>query len=402
MYRMRTTPWYQRLPRLWQPCQAPWPGILWQVLLVVMVCRLGALGAPEHVGAAGRAPDPAPAQAMATGQVAFQRGDFEGAAASWRTAARLYANTKQPQAHSLALTHLARAYAALGHDDQAAQSLRTALQLAEEAGAPTQRVRILGELGTLALATGNVGEAERLVSDALTLAHALRQSELTATLLHTRGNLFMAQQQPHEALEVYRDSAALAQQAQQEGMRARALAHAALAATQTAQPHTATTLLDTALTHLRQAEASHDTAYDLLFIGRVYHRLAATDPALMLRAAKIFQEAADLAQTLQDPRALSYAWGYLGRLYEEERRYPEALELTRRAVLAAQQVQAPEALALWQWQTGRVLQALGDASTALEAYERALATIQPMRPALLRGAAHAPTGFRTSWGPPVF
>ena len=80
----------------------------------------------------------------------------------------------------------------------------------------------------------------------------------------------------------------------------------------------------------------------------------------MLRAAKVFQEAAALAQTLQDPRALSYAWGYLGRLYEEERRYQESLDLTRRAVLAAQQVYAPESLALWQWQTGRVLRALGD------------------------------------------
>src|SRR2546430_13243518 len=138
-----------------------------------------------------------------------------------------------------------------------------------------------------------------------------------------------------------------------------------MAATHTAQPHSATTLLDDALTHLRQAESSHDTAYDLLFIGRVYHRLTATDPTLVLRAATVFQEAADLAQTLQDSRALSYAWGYLGRLYEEERRYPEALELTRRAVLAAQQVQVPESLALWQGQTGRVLRALGDSSTAL-------------------------------------
>jgi CHAT domain-containing protein len=212
----------------------------------------------------------------------------------------------------------------------------------------------------------------------------------------------MAQQQPHEALEVYRDSAALAQQAQQESMRARALAHAALAATHTAQPHTATTLLDDALTHLRQAESSHDTAYDLLFIGRVYHRLAATDPALVLRAAEVFQEAAALAQTLLDPRAMSYAWGYLGRLYEEEHRYQEALELTRRAVLAAQQVHVPESLALWQWQTGRVFRALGDSLAALGAYERALATVQSMRSALLRGAERAPTGFRTSWGPLYF
>jgi len=398
---MRTIPWRHLISRVWQPCQASCSGTPRQVLLVVLVCGLGALGALGHVRAADRVPDPA-AQALAIGQAAFQRGDFESAATSWQAAARIAADTKQPQAHSRALTHLARAYTALGHYDQAAQSLHTALRLAEQAGELIQRARILGDLGTLAMATGNVVEAERLVSDALTLARALGQAELTATLLHTRGNLLMAQQQPYEAIEVYRDSAALAQQAQQEGMRARALAHAARAATYTAQPHTATTLLDDALTHLRQAESSHDTAYDLLFIGRVYHRLTATDPTLALRAATVFQEAAALAQTLQDPRALSYAWGYLGRLYEEERRYPEALELTRRAVLGAQQVQAPESLALWQWQTGRVLRAIGDSSAALEAYERALATVQSMRPALLRGAERTPTGFRTAWSPLYF
>ena len=92
---------------------------LWQVLLVALVCGLGALGALEHARACGvwqvGRPIQRPSQAMAKGLAAFQRGDFEGAAASWQAAARLYAETKQPQAHSLALTHLARAYAALGH-----------------------------------------------------------------------------------------------------------------------------------------------------------------------------------------------------------------------------------------------------------------------------------------------
>ena len=42
-----------------------------------------------------------------------------------------------------------------------------------------------------------------------------------------------------------------------------------------------------------------------------------------------------------DRRTSSYAWGYLGKLYEDERRYQEALQLTRRATFAAQQINAP-------------------------------------------------------------
>jgi hypothetical protein len=49
-----------------------------------------------------------------------------------------------------------------------------------------------------------------------------------------------------------------------------------------------------------------------------------------------------------DDRAASYAWGYLGGLYEDEQRFQEALQLTRRAREAAQRIHAPESLYRWQ------------------------------------------------------
>lgn len=381
-------------------------GAAWPVLLVTVAWSLGALSllwyAAPAWGATGSPPAGTPAPAMAQGLEAFQHGDLEGAATQWQEAARLATEARQPQAASSALLHLARAYEALGYYERAVQSLRTALRWAEDAGERTQQTRILAARGDIAVATGNVAEAERLLHDALALAHDLHDAGLTAALLHTRGNLLLAQQQPLEALEVYRTSAALAQQAQQRGMAARALAHAARAAEHAAQPQTAATLLDEASTQLRQAEPSHDTAYDWLVIGRAYHRLATTDPALVLRAAAVFTQAADLAQTLHDARALSYAWGYLGRLYEEARRDQEALDLTRRATLAAQQVYAPEALYLWQWQTARLLRVLHDLPAAIAAYERALATVQTMRAELLRGAGGASPSFRAALGPLYF
>jgi tetratricopeptide (TPR) repeat protein len=132
----------------------------------------------------------------------------------------------------------------------------------------------------------------------------------------------------------------------------------------------------------------------LLFISRAYHRLMPVDPTLVLRAAEVLHEAAALAQALKDPRVLSYAWGYLGRLYEEAHRYEEALALTRRATLAAQQVYVPQSLYLWQWQTGRVLRALGELPEAMAAYEQATATVQSMRAELLHESGGAATSFR--------
>jgi CHAT domain-containing protein len=330
---------------------------------------------------------------MSEGQQAFQKGDFAGAVSNWQQAVHLYAETQQPQARSVVLSHLARAYAALGHADQAEASLRTALQLAEATGDQAQAALILGQRGDLALATGNVTEAAELVRQALGRAQELADLGLTATLLQTQGNVLMSQQHWPDALVAYRHSARVAQEAAQWGIAARALAHAALAAERAEQVHTATALMEDALAALRQALPSHDTATELLVIGRTYHRLAQTAPDLRLRAAAVFQEAAVMAQTLQDPRTLSYAWGYLGRLYEDASRYDEALALTRRAALTAQRIDAPAALYQWQWQTGRLLRALGDPQAALAAYSRAVETVQTLRATL----GHGQWGFQATF-----
>ncbi|NJL59578.1 MAG: hypothetical protein HC887_07995, partial [Desulfobacteraceae bacterium] len=56
-----------------------------------------------------------------------------------------------------------------------------------------------------------------------------------------------------------------------------------------------------------------------------------------------------------DSRTLSYTYGYLGQIYEDEKRYTEAVTLTRRAIFYAQQGKYPQILYLWQWQSGKLL-----------------------------------------------
>jgi CHAT domain-containing protein len=343
-----------------------------------------------------------PADLIAAGQRALQQGDLEHAAVKWREAARLAADTQQLQVYSVALTHLAHAYEALGHYSQAAQSLQQALRLAEKQADHTQIATILGSLGNIALAQGQQEEAERLLRQALSMAHDLQNAGLTAVVLHNLGNLFMSQHKLADAFEVYQNSARLAQEAQQFGMAGRALAHAAIAAERDGQALLSRPLLDEARTLLQRVEPSHDTAYELLLIGQAYQRLASTDASLLRAAAAVFHSAADIAQTLQDARALAYAWGYLGRLYEATQQYAEALQLTRQAVLAAQQAHLPAVLYLWQWQSGRLLRARGDLQAAIAAYARAIATVQTLRPALLHTYGGALTSFRTSLGPLYF
>ena len=118
----------------------------------------------------------------------------------------------------------------------------------------------------------------------------------------------------------------------------------------------------------------------------------------MPRAWRSFRDALAVAQAIGDARAASYAWGYLGHLYEDEGRYQEALDLTRRALFALQSVQAPEASYQWQWQSGRVLQALGQSEAAMDAYRQAVETLQAIRHEM--GVAYGePLRFRQTLGP---
>src|SRR5262249_16426422 len=121
-----------------------------------------------------------------------------------------------------------------------------------------------------------------------------------------------------------------------------------------------------------------------------------------LRAAGAFNAAAHIARTINDQRTLSYALGHLGALYEEEQRYNEALQLTRQALFAAQQVQAPESLYRWQWQTGRLLKTLGDLDGAIASYRRAVDTLQSIRQEMTLGSGSSRNSFRERVGPVYF
>jgi CHAT domain-containing protein len=92
----------------------------------------------------------------------------------------------------------------------------------------------------------------------------------------------------------------------------------------------------------------------------------------------------------------------MGSLYESERRYEDALELTRRAVLKAQQAVAPEALYRWYWQTGRLFKAMGRPDEAISAYRLAVPALQAIRPEMLATSSADPSFFRESVGPVYF
>lgn len=115
------------------------------------------------------------------------------------------------------------------------------------------------------------------------------------------------------------------------------------------------------------------------------------------QARELLQSAVTLATQLENKRAESFALGELGHIYECERNYPQALKLTQRARLAAERDK--DSLYLWEWQTGRILQAQGKREPSIVAYETAVATLESIRDDLLTANRDIQFDFRDTVEP---
>jgi len=335
------------------------------------------------------------------GANAVRRGAFEEAVLSWTEAERLYGETGNSQARIDTLIDLARAYGSLGRYSEAFTTLERARQLAEDLADRDRIATVFASLGNISIATGRAGTAEAYLNQALRFAREIANRRLEASILLDRGNVCTLREQWAAARDAYHESIALARELDDHALLARALTNAGATARDSSE---ALRLLDEAAQQIAPLAASHEKAYGLISLAHAYSErrgdTTTREDLAIARACEHLNEAGALAETLGDPRAATYAWGNLGGLSERRGRYDEALELTRRAILAAQAVNAPEALYRWQWQSGRVLSAQGNVDGALSAYRLAVYTVESIRYEFLNRYGGVPrSSFRESAGP---
>lgn len=319
---------------------------------------------------------------MTKGLEAFQRGAFEQAVMDWREAVKLFEKEGKSNKQREALALLAQAYQYIGQYNEALKSLKSALILAEKSGDRTQIASVVGSLGNLHITLGPPDRAFQYLNEGLSLAKELGDSGISATILNNLGNFFITQKKYNEALSAYLECMTLAKNANNVLLATRALTNAAMTLRQNEKYKGSKEYLDRAMDETRKLDPSNEKAYGLINIGLTYRHLRSYLPEykdLHFLSSQAFSEAVTVAERIGDLRSLSYACGYLGTLSEDEKKYEEALKLTRRATLVAQQVNAPESLYLWQWQTGRLLKVMGRTGEAISAFRNCIYTLQSIR-----------------------
>lgn len=113
-----------------------------------------------------------------------------------------------------------------------------------------------------------------------------------------------------------------------------------------------------------------------------YHRFPVDKPLLQYHAYKVLTMALNLATQLNHQPSRSQATGFIGQLYQDEQRYPEAQQWTHQAIFYAQNDQenlVPELLYYWQWQAGDLFKENNQPVQALLAYKQAIDTLWSIR-----------------------
>ncbi len=372
--------------------------------------RVCAVASAEPPALPAAPPDlgPAPESWLQEGSRLYERGEVSAATALWQGAAERYAAAGDAPQEAEALVRLAQGWQALGHLDRAVASLERASLRAGPDGAA--RARVQAALGETYLALGALDNADAVLADALGGASGA-DGRLTATIRNTQGSVRSARGAHDDALSLYRKSADDAALAGDRPLSAAARANAAGAALDAGRRGDAIADAGRALAEARPLGHSDARARLLVNLGSTYERLAADERLASkgdddaagkhaLVAAEVLLAAGESAEEIGASRTASYAWGSLARLYERDGRLDEALGLTRRAILAAERADAPEALYRWYWQHGRLLRAQRRNDAAIDAYRAAARTLASLRGQ--RSVAGSDEGFEATVRPVYF
>ncbi len=322
------------------------------------------------------------------GEDFYQRGDFAQAINQWKAAL----NETQPgsRQHFNLLIRLAAAYQKVGHYRVAYDILQQALFFAESSGIAAQQVLVHSYLGDILLAMQQPDAAKAYLEKHLALARTLDNHHILAHLLNNLGNVDSVNQNYTEALQTYQEVAEIAERLDDTALQIQTLNNLAQVHLKLNNLENSTALLEKALSLVSQLPDSYDKAFYLLGLGQLALRINPPYAPISQRRAGedlIFRQVLQLAKQFQNTRLMSYAKGLLGQLYERERRYPEAMRLTREALFFAQKI--PDLLYLWKWQQARLWQAQGNLEGALAAYQQTLAYLQPIRTELTTGQRNA-------------
>ncbi len=353
------------------------------------------------------------------GKLQLAQGQTEIALSTWQKAADIYEQIGDRDTLTRNRINSAQAMQALGLYRQAQKTLTKVQQNLTTLPDSSLKVAGLDSLGNVLRVIGDFNESRKVLEQSLTLATAIKSpiaigdtflnlgntAFAEAKTQHEVGNTDLAQQEFQAALNFYQQAAINALnttriQAQLNQLNLLLEFFSKKEAANTFKQ--ALSLSEQILAEINKLVPSRNSVYARIQFASILMDLTQKTNAPILsnlNIAQLLSTAIQEAQSLKDQQAQSYALGTLGRLYEKNKQFGDALELTTKALFIAQSIDASDILYQWQWQQGRLLKQQGNLNAALKAYDTAYKTLESLRGDLVATNLDVQFSFRESVEP---
>ncbi|WP_375514620.1 CHAT domain-containing protein [uncultured Nostoc sp.] len=313
------------------------------------------------------------------GQWELARGQSEKALQYWEKAANIYTQIGDEDKLIRDRISSAQALQVLGLYPQAKKILTEVQQNLQKQQNSTLKAIGLRKLGNVLRVVGDLKESEEVLKHSLEVAQELQSNQEVAEALVGLANTAFYLGNTQATLDFYRQAAAISIPS---STRIQLLLNQFSFFVETKQWSSAIRLQPQIQSEINKLPPSRMAVYARINFAQNLGKLkqkAGANIASWLEIAQILVKGVEQAQSLEDKRAESYAQGTLGWVYEQTRQFADAKELTQKALLIAQSIEASDIGYQWEWQMGRLLKVQGDVNSAILSYSQAVQTLQSLR-----------------------
>jgi CHAT domain-containing protein/predicted negative regulator of RcsB-dependent stress response len=352
------------------------------------------------------------------GNIQLVEGKSQEALATWQRAAIAYEQAGDKEGLIRSNINQSLAMRSLGLYPKARDTLKQLQSIIRELPNSSLKVSSLLNLGDTLRLSGDFSDATLLLQESLVIAKQLDDSAALAEIFLSLGNIAYSQQQAASSVDTgYRkqksfEAIAYYQQATKLATnplpKVKSQLNQLRLEIELKQIESAQKLLLTIQSQLQNLPPSRSVVYARVNFAQSLMKLSSQIGDRLLSAssasdrqiaAQLLADAAQQAKEMGDPRAESYAIGYLGELYEQSQQFSEAQGLTEQALILAQNNNSSDIAYRWQWQLGRILKSQGKKSKAIAAYNEAVNTLASIRGDLVSSNTDIQFSFRDSVEP---
>ena len=321
------------------------------------------------------------------GQVELSLGRSQTALATWKQAVSLYEQQGNITRFTQAKIYQAYALQALGLYSQAIETLTEVRDRLKTEPNTTIKAQALLSLGNVLTRIGKYEESAIILESSLDIAQKLDDKPIIADIFLNLGNNARLKSQAKRALELYQQAIDIYSSSD---IQLRGKLNQLDILVNLEKREAANKEAEEIEQLLSQLPPQQTTIQAKVSLARHLLELE-TKPS---KVSQILVTAIKQARNLGIKRTEADALGVLGNLYERSQKWQEAAQITERALVTAQSVNAKELTYQWQWQLGRILKVQGDTKKAIAAYTQATNNLQSLRSDLVAISSDIQYSFR--------